>query len=65
MRETQVRVLGQEDALEKEMATPALLPGKSHERRSLIGYSPWGRKESDTTERLHFHMFYMFVCRYF
>ena len=35
--------------------TPALLPGKSHGRRSLIGYSPWGRKESDTTERLHFH----------
>ena len=34
--------------------TPALLPGKSHGRRSLIGYSLWGRKESDTTERLHF-----------
>ena len=33
--------------------TPALLPGKSHGQRSLIGYSPWGRKESDTTERLH------------
>ena len=32
--------------------TPALLPGKSYERRSLIGYSPWGRKESDITERL-------------
>ena len=26
---------------------------KSHERRSLVGYSPWGRKESDTTEQLH------------
>ena len=36
-------------------ATPVLLPGKSHERRSLVGCSPWGRKESDTTERLHFH----------
>ena len=35
-------------------STPALLPGKSHGRRSLIGYSLWGRKESDTTERLHF-----------
>ena len=34
--------------------TPVLLPGKSHGRRSLVGYSPWGRKESDTTERLHF-----------
>ena len=35
--------------------TPVLLPGKSHGRRSLAGCSPWGRKESDTTERLHFH----------
>ena len=31
-----------------------LLPGKSHGRRSLVGCSPWGRWESDTTERLHF-----------
>jgi len=30
------------------------LHGKSHGQRSLVGYSPWGRKESDTTERLHF-----------
>ena len=35
--------------------TPELLPGKSHGRRSLVGCSPWGREESDTTERLHFH----------
>ena len=35
--------------------TPVLLPGKFPRLRSLIGYSPWGRKESDTTERLHFH----------
>ena len=35
--------------------TPVLLPGKSHERRSLVGCSPWGRKQSDTTERLPFH----------
>jgi len=35
--------------------TPVLLPGKSHGRRSLVGCSPWGRKESDTTEQLHFH----------
>ena len=34
---------------------PALLPGKSHGRRSLVGFSPWGCEESDTTERLHFH----------
>ena len=35
--------------------TPVPLPGKSHGRRSLVGCSPWGRWESDTTERLHFH----------
>ena len=35
--------------------TPVLLPGKSHGRRSLVGCSPWGRWESGTTERLHFH----------
>ena len=34
---------------------PVLLPGKSHGRRSLVGYSPWGCKESDMTERLHCH----------
>ena len=36
--------------------TPILLPGKSHGRRSLVGCCPWGREESDTTERLHFHV---------
>ena len=35
--------------------TPALLPGRSHGRRSLVGCSPWGRSESNTTERLHCH----------
>ena len=35
--------------------TPVLFPGKSHGQRSLVGCSPWGREESDTTERLHFH----------
>ena len=35
--------------------TPVLLPGKSHGQRSLVGCSPWGGKESDMTERLHFH----------
>ena len=34
--------------------TPVFLPGKSHGQRSLLGYSPWDCKESDTTERLHF-----------
>ena len=42
--------------MEKAMApTPVLLPGKSHGWRRLVGCSPWGHKESDTTERLHFH----------
>ena len=35
--------------------TPVILPGKSHGWRSLVGCSPWGHKESDTTERLCFH----------
>ena len=35
--------------------TPVLLPGESHGWRSLVGCSPWGREESGTTERLHFH----------
>ena len=54
MQETWVQSLGREDLLEKEMQpTPGFLPGKSHGRRSLVGYRPWGCKESDTTERLH------------
>ena len=54
MQETSVRSLGREDLLEKEMATtPVFLPGNSHGRRSLVGYSPWDQKESDTTEQLH------------
>ena len=36
--------------------TPVFLPGESHGWRSLVGYSPWGRKESDMTERLHIHV---------
>ena len=35
--------------------TPVLLPGNSHGQRSLVGYNPWGREESDMTERLYFH----------
>ena len=36
----------------KWQPTPVFLPGESHGWRSLVGYSPWGRKELDTTERL-------------
>ena len=55
MQETQIRFLGQEDPLEKEMAVhSSTIAWKSHGQRSLVGYSLWGYKESDTTERLHF-----------
>ena len=43
----------------KWQPTPVFLPGESHGQRSLVGYSPWSRKESDTTERLHFHFCYI------
>ena len=39
----------------KWQPTPVFLPGKSHGWRSLVGYSPWGCKELDMTERLHFY----------
>ena len=56
MWETRVRSLGREDPWRRKwQPTPVLLPGKSHGLRSLVRYSPWGRKESDTTEPLHFH----------
>ena len=43
-------------SLEKEMITPAVfLPGKSHGQRSLVGYNPYGHKESDKTEQLSMH----------
>ena len=45
----------------KYLVSPGLLPGKSHGQRSLVGYSLWGRKESDTTERLHFHFHFQVV----
>ena len=38
----------------KWQPTPVFLPGESHGGRSLVGYSPWGLKELDTTERIHF-----------
>ena len=40
--------------IRKWQPTPVLLPRKFHGWRSLVGYSPWSRKESDTTEQLHF-----------
>ena len=53
-QETWVQSLGGEDPLEWEMATtPVFLPGKSHGQRNFVGYSPWGRKESDAAEHAH------------
>ena len=49
-----VRGLGSIPWRRKWQPTPVLLPGESHGGRSLVGYSPWGRKESDLTEWLHF-----------
>ena len=55
MQETWIRSLGQEDTLKKEVgSTPVFWRGESHGQSSLAGYSPWGCKESDTTEQLHF-----------
>ena len=65
IRETRVQSLGREDPgfnpcarkiswRRKWQLTPVFLPGKSHGWRNLIGYSPWGHKESDTTEQLPF-----------
>ena len=49
-----VRSLGQDDPLEKEMATHSVfLPGKFNGHRSLAGYSPLDHKESDMTEHAH------------
>ena len=65
MREILVQSLGWGDPLEKEMATtPVLLPGISHRQRSMVAYSPWGLKELDTTEQLHFTslLFVFFVA---
>ena len=51
MWETGVRSLGWEDPLEEEMATHSVfLPGESRGQRSLVGHSPWGCKDLDTTE---------------
>ena len=54
-QETQVPSLGWEDPLEMDILwrrqpTPVFLPGEPHGQRTLVGYSPWGCKESDTTE---------------
>ena len=53
MQETQVQSLGGEIPWRRKWQhTPVFLLGKSHEQRSLVGYSPWGHKELDVTLQL-------------
>ena len=50
-QEMQVQPPGQEDPWRRKwQPTPVFLPGESHGQRSLVGYSPWGHKELDTSE---------------
>ena len=55
MKHIRTEVMLQEARQWQWHPTPVLLPGKSHGQRSLVGCSPWGREESDTTERLPFY----------
>jgi len=62
MRETWVQSLGWDISWRRKwQPTPVFLPGKSHGWRSLVGYSPWGCKELNTTEQLHFHVLLYFM----
>ena len=62
MREIRVRSLSLQYALEKEMAThSSTLAWRIPWRECLVGCSPWGHKESDTTEQLHF-LFFSLCC---
>ena len=52
VQKTQVQILSWEDPRRREwQPTPVFLLGESHGQRNLAGYSPWGFKESDTTEQ--------------
>ena len=59
VQETQAQSLGLEDPLE-QLPTPVLLPGEFHGLRSLVGYSPWGHKESDMAEQLTLSLIFIF-----
>ena len=64
MQDTRVQSLvGKIPWKRKWQPTPVFLPGKSHGLRRLVGYSPWGRKESDTTGQLLLSFFFHFQCR--
>ena len=51
--------LGRSSAERNGYPLPVFLPGESHGQRSLVGYSPWGGKESDMTEQLSMHTLLM------
>ena len=56
MQETRGQPLGQEDPLERKwQSTLVFLPREFHGQRNLVGSSPWGQKELDTNEQLHFY----------
>ena len=61
-----VRSLNQEDPPEEAwQPTSVFLPGESHGQRGLVGHSPWGRKESDTTETTkHAHIGHLLKCKF-
>ena len=59
-QETWLQSLGREDPLGKEMAThSSILAWKISWTEDLVGYSPWGRKESDATEQLSFFLSFL------
>ena len=61
-QETQVQSLGQEDPLEREMAThPVFLPEKSHGQRSLVGYSQRSQRVGHSQVTKHMHKSYMHI----
>ena len=55
MKDKNYRFISKMEQRRQWHPTLALLPGKSHGRRSLVGCRPWGIKESDTSEWLHFY----------
>ena len=60
MQETQIQSLVGKIPWRREwLPTPVFLPGEFHGQQSLMGYSPWGCKESDTTEQLTLHYNYV------
>ena len=59
-------ILGREAPWRREwQPTPVFLTGESHGQRSLVGYSPWGRKESNTTELLTLSLSFLFDVKHF